>query len=78
MVIAVNIYLRFYIEVGVNTFLLTPTPPEIPFRLQLHSLDKQVLVLVLFRSQLVNEFRISYAASCIWILTLPAHAATMK
>jgi hypothetical protein len=30
MVIVASIYLRFYIEVGVGTFLLTPTPPKIP------------------------------------------------
>jgi hypothetical protein len=30
MVIVASIYLRFYIEVGVGTFLPTPTPPKIP------------------------------------------------
>jgi hypothetical protein len=30
MVIVANIYLRFYIEVGVDTFLQTPTPAKIP------------------------------------------------
>jgi hypothetical protein len=30
MVIVAWIYLGFYIEVGVGTFLPTPTPPEIP------------------------------------------------
>jgi hypothetical protein len=30
MVIAASIYLRFYIEIGVNTFLPTRTPPKIP------------------------------------------------
>jgi hypothetical protein len=30
MVIVASIYLRFYIEVGIGTVLLTPTPPKIP------------------------------------------------
>jgi hypothetical protein len=30
MLIVASIYLRFYIEVGVGTFLPTPTPPKIP------------------------------------------------
>jgi hypothetical protein len=30
MVIVAIIYLRFCIEVGVGTFLPTPTPPKIP------------------------------------------------
>jgi hypothetical protein len=33
MVIVASIYLRFYIDIGVGTFLptLTPTPPKIPY-----------------------------------------------
>jgi hypothetical protein len=30
MVTVAAIYLRFYIEVGVGTFLQNPTPPKIP------------------------------------------------
>jgi hypothetical protein len=30
MVMVASIYLSFYIEVGVGSFLLTPIPPRIP------------------------------------------------
>jgi hypothetical protein len=30
MVTVDSIYLRFYIEFGVGTFLPTPTPPKVP------------------------------------------------
>jgi hypothetical protein len=45
MVIVASIYLRYYIEVGVGTFLPTPTPPKIP-----SESDATALVLTVYSS----------------------------
>jgi hypothetical protein len=47
MVIVASIYLTFYVEVGVGTFLPTPNPPKIPSNSDSTALPNSVKICIL-------------------------------